>query len=167
MKSIYISQGEEAVSADPDVVVSTILGSCVSICLWDPVIKVGAINHMLLPEIDDSGNPAMSTGAIAMERLVNEMVHHGAIRKNLRAKVFGGANMLAGRTDIGQRNVAFARDYLARESIPCDAESVGGATARRLMYWPATGTVKQKTVEKTEVKEVEPKPIETNPVELF
>lgn len=146
MNQIYISQGEEAVSDDAAVVITTVLGSCVSICLWDPDRKIGGMNHLLLPELASSNGGVDTVGAIAMERLINRMVRQGAERRVLRSKVFGGASMLSGITDIGHRNVTFAKEYLSREGIPCDAESLGGSMARRLKFWPASGHAKQRLV---------------------
>jgi chemotaxis protein CheD len=166
VKSVYISQGQQAVGRDEDMVVSTILGSCISICLWDPVAGVGGMNHLLLPDLkrDDA---TLSAGALDMDLLINKMMPLGAERPRLRAKLFGGSSMLSGRTDIGARNAAFGRNYLANEGIPCDAENVGGTKARRLKFWPATGAVKMLLVEEPlPAPKVARKP-PANDVELF
>ena len=165
MSSVYISQGETAVGKTEDMVISTILGSCISICLWDPVAEVGGMNHLLLPDMR-SGESDGTSGAVAMDLLINQMMRHGAERPRLRGKIFGGSSMLSGRTDIGARNAEFGRNYLSRESIPCDAESLGGTQARRLRYWPKTGTAKLKFVEEAPMLET-PKVSEPNDVELF
>ncbi|NNE89101.1 MAG: chemotaxis protein CheD [Silicimonas sp.] len=165
-KPIYIAQGEDAVASDPNVMITTILGSCISICLWDEAAGVGGMNHLLLPGLLAQGDPLNTSGAIAMERLINEMVHHGAMRARMRAKLFGGSSMLHGRTDIGSRNAEFGRTYLKVEGIPCDAENVGGTKARKLRYFPATGVAQMKLVD--EVPVLAPvKPEEANDVELF
>ena len=164
MKNVYITQGEIAVGADDAMVISTILGSCISICLWDPDAGVGGMNHLLLPEM--MSEQGSSAGAVAMDRLINKMMPLGAIRTRLRAKLFGGSSMLAGRTDIGARNAAFGRTYLVNENIPCDVENVGGSRARKLRYWPATGAAQMKLVEEVpELKTVATEP--RNDVELF
>ena len=166
MTSVYISQGQQAVGRDEDMVVSTLLGSCISICLWDPVAGVGGMNHLLLPDLVASDANA-SAGAVDMDLLIYKMMPLGAVRPRLRAKMFGCSSMLNGKTDIGARNVAFGRQYLANEGIPCDAENVGGTRARRLKFWPATGAVKMLVVT-DQVPEVEPVPQpKTNDVELF
>ena len=165
MSSVYITQGETAVGRDPDMVISTILGSCISICLWDPVAGVGGMNHLLLAD-QVKGAGEASAGAVAMDRLINQMMPLGAERPRLHAKLFGGSSMLQGRTDIGSRNAEFGRGYLRTENIPCDAENVGGERARRLRFWPATGVAQMKFVEEAPVLEApakEPK----NDVELF
>ncbi len=166
MTSIYITQGQHAVGRDADMVVSTILGSCVSICLWDPVAKVGGMNHLLLPDLQRE-NENMTAGAVDMDQLVNRMMPLGAERPRLRAKLFGGSSMLSGRTDIGSRNVQFARTYLKNEGIPCDAEDVGGTKARRLKFWPATGVARMMLVEESVPEPKVAKAVEANDVELF
>ena len=165
-RTLYISQGEDGVTGDPDVVISTILGSCVSFCLHDPEAGIGGMNHLLLPEMSSGAGGLDTVGAAAMERLINEMVHRGASRWRLKAKVFGGASMLSGLTDIGARNAAFARAYLTSEGLPCQAESLGGVHARRLRFHAATGRVQQKFVNEAPVlKAIEPPVL--NAVELF
>jgi chemotaxis protein CheD len=165
MSSIYIAQGEIAVGKNEEMVISTILGSCISICLWDPVACVGGMNHLLLPGMQSDGTSSTS-GAVAMDKLINEMMPLGAERPRLRGKLFGGSSMLLGRTDIGTRNAEFGRTYLSNESIPCDAESLGGTRARRLRYMPASGVAEIKFVEDAPVLEV-PKVEAPHDVELF
>ncbi|MEM6386756.1 MAG: chemotaxis protein CheD [Pseudomonadota bacterium] len=166
MSSVYISQGQHAVGKDPDLEVSTILGSCISICLWDPVARVGGMNHLLLPAVKQE-NEKLSAGALDMDLLINEMMPLGAERPRLRAKIFGGSSMLNGRTDIGKRNAEFARSYLANEGIPCDAEDVGGTKARRLKYWPATGIAKMRLVDEAVPEPQKALRVEPHDVELF
>ena len=163
---VYIAQGDEKVSDQEGLVISTILGSCISICLWDPEQRVGGMNHLLLPELKNPGSGLNSTGAIAMERLINQMVRLGAERARLRAKLFGGSSMLSGMTDIGARNAEFGRHYLASEGIPCENESVGGTRARKIRFWPTSGAAMQKYVE--EAPELAaPVSVAENDVELF
>ena len=96
----------------------------------------------------------------------HQMVHQGAVRARLRAKLFGGSSMLDGRTDIGARNAEFGRSYLKVEGIPCDAENVGGTKARKLRYFPATGVAHMKLVD--EAPALAPvQQEEANDVELF
>ena len=161
----YISQGEQAIGSRASDVISTVLGSCVSVCLWDPEARVGGMNHMLLPDAaTDTLN--QSAGAVDMERLINAMVHIGAMRCGLRAKVFGGASMLSGITDIGARNARFAIGYLEREGIVCDAVSTGGDSARQVKFWPESGAAKQRLVRDAPVI-LRPVVVEANDVELF
>lgn len=165
MSPTYIAQGEHAVGTDTNMIITTILGSCISICLWDPVARVGGMNHLLLPALkSDPG--ALSAGAVDLDLLINRMMPYGAERPRLTAKLFGGSSMLKGRTDIGARNAAFGREYLANEGIPCEAENVGGTSARRIRFWPALGKVHMKLVE--DAPDLIPAPqIKKNDVELF
>lgn len=151
---------------DPETVITTILGSCISVCLWDAKACVGGMNHLLLPGMRTEADPLSTTGAVAMDRLINEMVHLGAQRPRLRAKLFGGSSMLQGRTDIGARNAEFGETFLMAEGIPCDVINVGGSKARKLRYFPATGVAQMKLVEQAPA--LEPvKQEKANDVELF
>lgn len=152
----YVAQGEQAIGQRPDQVFSTILGSCVAVCLWDPGIRAGGMNHILLPEGPTSEIGLRSIGAGAMEGLVNGLLKLGAEKGRLRAKVFGGAAIVAGLSDIGARNAEFALGYLAAESIPCDGKSVGGRLARQVRFWPATGRAQQRFVQAADVPETGP-----------
>jgi len=84
------------------------------------------------------------SGINAMELLINELIKLGARRAHLKAKVFGGAQMVSGLSDIGAQNGAFTTSYLETERIPLVAQSLGGFQARNLRFWPATGRVQQK-----------------------
>ena len=105
-----ITQGEQAVSSDPNLVITTLLGSCVSCCLWDPVARVGGANHMLVTQLNDTRALSNMSGVNAMELLINAVQKAGGIRARLIAKVFGGARMVAGLSCIGQSNAAFTLD---------------------------------------------------------
>lgn len=144
-RRIVVIQGEYQISAGPEVVLSTLLGSCVAMCLYDPIARAGGMNHFLLPglETDDDGTSSLRYGAHAMELLVNGLVAAGARRHQLRAKLFGGARMLAGLTDLGSRNAEFAEDYLRRENIAYTGGSLRGDRGRRIEFWPHTGRTRQ------------------------
>ncbi len=149
----YIAQGEFAISASEEAVISTILGSCVATCLWDPRANLGGMNHFLLPEGPSSRSDVSSFGVNAMELLINALIREGADRSRLRAKVFGGAEMYRGLTRAGSENGSFVMSYLKREGIACDAQSLGGTRARRVEFCPATGFARQKLVEDTQLNE--------------
>ena len=147
-RTSYIVQGEYRVSRDPAEVLSTVLGSCVAVCLWDPGAQVGGMNHFLLPAAPGQGDTKMLRyGAHAMEVLINELLKLGARRLALQAKLFGGANVTDALGPIGKANATFAVSYLGDEGIPCIAKSLGGTQARRIMFRPATGHVRQLIVE--------------------
>lgn len=164
---IYITQGEHAIACGPDAVISTLLGSCVAVCLWDPVAQIGGMNHLLLPD-EAVTLPGMSGyGANAMELVINGLIRGQAQRARLRAKLFGGAVMISGLSNAGQRNAAFAMAYLARERIPCDSQSLGGTQARRVEFWPADGRVRIKFLSDGPIVAQPPKPVSATEVELF
>ncbi|MCS7295366.1 MAG: chemotaxis protein CheD [Dehalococcoidia bacterium] len=144
-RTIHVVQGEHAVSHEADVVLVTVLGSCVAACLFDPDSKVGGMNHFLLPDGPDPSD--IRYASAAMERLVNSLLKKGAARQRLRAKLFGGARMLAGLPDIGDRNARAALAFLESEAIPCVAAHLGGTRARRIRFWPASGRAEMQLVE--------------------
>jgi len=131
---------------DDDLMLTTLLGSCVSACLCDPIARIGGMNHFMLPESGDAFSPAsasMRYGAYAMEILINELLKAGAARHRLEAKVFGGGAVLSAmrKTHIGKRNADFVLQYLDLEDIPVQAQDLNGAHARRINYFPRTGRV--------------------------
>lgn len=142
---ILIVQGEFHISTREDVVLSTLLGSCVAMCLYDPFARVGGMNHFLLPGTDgeDDGSTPLRYGAYAMELLVNGLLAQGAKRGRLEAKLFGGARMLAGLTDLGERNAEFAKQYVRRENIALMGGSLRGERGRRIEFWPCSGRTRQ------------------------
>ena len=147
---ITVLQGQAWVSAGPRVEFSTVLGSCVATCLFDPEIEVGGMNHFLLaePAGGASGGAVIDEhyGVYLMEVLINEMLANGAAKHRMRAHLYGGANMHTGMAEIGTRNAAFARGFLASERIPLVREDLGGTCARRVEFRPAIGQVRCRTV---------------------
>ncbi len=148
-RRINIVQGEQRVDRGPDVVLTTILGSCVAACLFDAVSGVGGMNHFLLPG-DKPGrtkltpaSDAMRYGAYSMELLINGLLREGAARHRLRAKLFGGARMLKGLTDVGDSNAAFAERFMREEGIPVVGGSLRGDRGRRIQFWPGSGRAQQ------------------------
>jgi len=126
-----------------DMMIVTVLGSCVSACMRDPVAKVGGMNHFMLPTRDVEGPLSASAryGAYAMEVLINKLFALGARRERLEAKVFGAARVLPGMSDIGERNAAFAISYLKRESIRVLAEDLGHDEPCKIYFFAHTGRV--------------------------
>jgi chemotaxis protein CheD len=176
-RRVHVGQGENYVSSDPDLMLSTILGSCVAACLRDERLGVGGMNHFLLPEAGGSSNdPAAASryGAYAMELLINGILRAGGRRETMSAKIFGGARMFDDLQNIGASNAAFAERFLRDEGIPIVASSLGGRSARRIHYWPATGKALVRAVEDADaVKASERKrvrelpPVVDGSVELF
>lgn len=148
---INIIQGTWRVTDNDDVVMSTVLGSCVACCLFDPVARVGGMNHFLLAEPREgmvcSTAEAERYGLYAMELLVNEMLQAGAIRSRLRAHLYGGANLHAGMQAIGTSNADFARAFLVRDCIPLMHSNLGGVLARRVDFRATAGQARCRLVE--------------------
>ncbi|MBS0124961.1 chemotaxis protein CheD [Thetidibacter halocola] len=149
-----VIQGDFVISEDPAEVLTTVLGSCVAVCLYDADRGVGGMNHFLLPSGDNTGGVNVRYGTHAMELLINGLLKRGANRDRLQAKVFGGARMNDNLRDIGQSNAQFARSFLSDEGVPIAAESLGGHAARRLRFWATTGRVRQLVVENAELPSV-------------
>lgn len=143
LRIIVVCQGELAVSGDQNVALSAVLGSCIATCLWDPERRVGGMNHILLPGCGNGGKRENKYGIFAMEALINELMRNGAVKSNLRAKVFGGARTFQNGLRIGEANAEFVRNFLKVECIPIEAESVGGTQARRVRFFPESGNAKQ------------------------
>lgn len=143
MRRIPIVQGEHAVVAEPDVMISTLLGSCVAVCLHDAVAKVGGMNHFLLGEPGADHQVRASEmaryGVHAMELLINSMMAKGAVRTRLRAHLYGGANIISGLGSIGSSNASFARRFMETEGIAIGHCDLGGVHARKIEYLPHEG----------------------------
>jgi chemotaxis protein CheD len=152
-RTIHIIQGEQAVTDDPNVVMSTLLGSCVAACIRDPIAGIGGMNHFLLPgEREPRGQSASERQAVhLMELLVNALLARGASRRRLEAKVFGGAATMQGLTDIGSLNADFALSFLRNEGIPIVGECLRGTQGRRIQYWPVSGRARRQFISSSEV----------------
>jgi chemotaxis protein CheD len=143
--TIHLIQGDHHVSGDKSTHYATILGSCVAACLFDPFVSVGGMNHFLLPgdaAARRRSHEAEQYGAHLMELLVNDLMHLGARRNRLQAKLFGGARILSGLSDIGRQNADFAEAFLVRDGIALVGKDVGGERARRLKFQPCSGRVR-------------------------
>lgn len=149
-RTVTVLQGELYITAKPEEVLSTILGSCVAVCMWDPVTEVGGMNHFLLPDSAGKGPDQVKYGAHAMELLINGLLRKGGARDRLVCKIFGGAAMGNSFSRIGEGNAAFARSFLREEGIPIEAESLGGSEARRVRFWATSGRVRMLAVPRTE-----------------
>lgn len=145
-----VVQGEYKISRDPDVLLSTVLGSCVAACIFDSEVGIGGLNHFLLPGDKRGGSVELKYGSMAMELLINELLKAGARRSGMKVKLFGGARINAGLSDIGSKNIAFAKDYVRRERFPIVEESLGGNQARRIHFRPVVGDVRLNMVAQTQ-----------------
>ncbi len=144
-QDVIIHIGQYHVSRRP-AVIYTLLGSCVAVCLYDPRARIGGMNHILLPgraELSDHGD-ATRFGVNAMELLINGIMKRGGDRLNLKAKLFGGAEILPGRFDlfnIGKQNAEFAVRFLATENIEIVSRDLGGDASRKVFFHTDTGEV--------------------------
>ena len=137
--AVKVLPGEYFVSSD-DILMMTVLGSCIAACLWDGQARLGGMNHFMLPDGDSMEGPGRY-GSYAMELLINEMLKRGARRESLQAKVFGGAQVVAGftTTNIGERNTQFVLDYLSTDRIPIMSQDVLDIHPRKVCFFPTTG----------------------------
>ena len=171
----------ELYASKRNILIVTVLGSCVSACLVDPVARIGGMNHFMLPERSES-NTILSEparyGAHAMEMLINNLLSMGARRERLEAKVFGAGRVLANMSDVGARNAQFALEYLERERIRVLARDVGGEHARKVYLFVETGKVLVKEInqlrndtvltrERAYATEIGGKRISSGDIELF
>lgn len=136
-EAVKVLPGEYFVHAE-DILIMTTLGSCIAACLWDRDARIGGLNHFMLP---DGGNGDGRYGSYAMELLINEMMRQGASRSSLEAKVFGGAQVIAGMdtVNVGARNTRFVLDYLRTERIPVVGKDVLDIHPRKVCFMPASG----------------------------
>lgn len=144
-EKIYVPPGGFSIARTPTAI-STILGSCVSVCLWDPERRVGGLNHFLLPHWNEGDGASWRYGNAAIAGLIEVLVASGARASNLSAKVFGGARVLAafsgtpGGGHLGSRNVEVAHQTLRRHAIPIVAEATGGERGRKLIFHTDDGS---------------------------
>ena len=126
--------------------VTTILGSCVAVCLWDRYLGIGGINHYMLPTWNGMELASPKYGNIAIERLTERMLQLGCKKNNLVAKVFGGGEVItvsSSSMHIGERNVMVAEEMLQDQNIPIIGRSTGGKNGRKIIFNTHTGEVLQ------------------------
>lgn len=142
---VKVFPGEFHVTKQPDEILVTVLGSCVSACIRDPVVGIGGMNHFMLAKGRSGGwgNDPQSArfGNFAMEKLINELLKAGCSRDRMEIKVFGGGNVIDASTAVGTDNADFVLGYLEAEGLRCAAKDLGGSHPRRIHYYPATGRV--------------------------
>jgi chemotaxis protein CheD len=147
----YVACGEE--------IITTVLGSCVSACIRDPIVGVGGMNHFMLPEgakheSKSIVNPSARYGTYAMEHMINVILANGGRRERLEIKLFGGGRVLQTMTDIGKRNIEFVRNYLQMEGLPTISEDLGSTHPRKVIYFPFSGRVLVKRLPITDSREI-------------
>lgn len=134
--------------------ITTVLGSCVAACLWDPVAQVGGMNHFLLPD-GGGGEDSARYGVHAMELLINKIMNLGGDRLRLRAKVLGAGRVTAVNSNVSERNAAFIRNFLAEERIVSDGERLLGERALEVHFFPHSGQVLVREVGANAVRDME------------
>lgn len=153
-----ILPGEYYVTCSDEAVITS-LGSCVSACIRDRVYGVGGMNHFMLPEAAShmeihAGDltEAARYGSFAMEQLINEILKAGGRRENLEVKLVGGGQVIATMSsNVGDRNINFAREYIVNDGLSIAGSDLGGTWPRRVVYFPATGKVRVKKLRSQEV----------------
>ncbi|MFA5940072.1 MAG: chemoreceptor glutamine deamidase CheD [Sinimarinibacterium sp.] len=142
--AIKVLPGEYVVT-EKSLMLVTVLGSCVSACIRDPLARIGGMNHFMLPdsEISSAAGETARYGAYAMEVLINELIKCGASRERLETKVFGGGAVLPGLriNNVGERNGRWVLKYLEAEGLAVSAQDLFGIHPRRVHYFPMTGRV--------------------------
>jgi chemotaxis protein CheD len=132
---------------DRDYIITTVLGSCIAVCLWDAQLQRGGMNHFKLPLWNGEGIPSPKFGNIAITTLMDAMLVIGCQPRNLQAKVFGGGAVLQkgdGMLNVGERNIHVAYEILDQIKIPVVAASVGGENSRKIIFNTKDGSVMMK-----------------------
>lgn len=146
IQTIKILPGEFYVTREQERI-ETVLGSCISACVRDPLAGVGGMNHFMLPvEKNSARDVALSDanryGNYAMENMVNELLRVGAKRERLEFKIFGGGRIMSSMTNIGWYNIGFVFDYISTEGFKVVSQDIGDVYPRKVMYYPLTGRVR-------------------------
>ncbi|MCJ8299900.1 MAG: hypothetical protein MJK13_13340 [Pseudomonadales bacterium] len=138
--ALKIKPGEFYVS-NQDIVITTVLGSCIAACVYDQSTGFGGMNHFMLPHMADQDNQVrcLRYGIFAMEQLINQLMKQGSSCANLQLKIAGGGNMLAGTFYIGQQNIHFIETFITDENLHLVSSDTGGDQARRVAFFPASG----------------------------
>jgi chemotaxis protein CheD len=138
--TVKVLPGEFYISKE-DIVLSTVLGSCISVCIYDPLLDFGGMNHFMLPasSVQDDIERPLRYGLFAMEQLINGMMKNGCKRENMQIKVTGGGAMISGLISIGAQNIDFIKKYIEEENLQLISIDLGGDQARRVAYFPKPG----------------------------
>ncbi len=123
--------------------ITTVLGSCVSACMYDSTTGYGGMNHFMLPggAEERANDESARYGLFAMESLINEILKCGCRKANLKAKLFGGGQIIENMSDIGRKNISFAKTFLFAEGITLESSDLGLIYPRKVNFFPATGKV--------------------------
>ncbi|PCS21534.1 chemotaxis protein CheD [Candidatus Enterovibrio escicola] len=148
MMMVQVQLGDVYVTSQRELI-STVLGSCISTCIWDPCVALGGMNHFMLPFGDENNikewdpsqwrSHAARYGNYAMELLVNTMIQQGAVKDRLRIKLFGGGFVIENKVRIGNENIIFILDYVASEELIVISRDLGNVYPRKVIFDPMTG----------------------------
>lgn len=146
-----ILPGEFFVSGEP-MIVYTVLGSCISACIRDPIVGVGGMNHFMLPEpkgaAHDSWGESTRYGSYAMEALINEILKRGGLKSRLEIKLFGAGKIYEGNIDVGANNAEWVIEYLRSEGLATVKADLGDVFPRKVYYFTESGRVLMKKLER-------------------
>ena len=183
MQAAKILPGEYYVTMN-DEIITTVLGSCVSACVWDKKTGIGGMNHFMLPLSHNGewgGSELISTanryGNYAMEHMINDILTHGGQRSNLAVKIFGGGKIISEMSNIGIKNISFVHGYIKNEELQLVSEDVGDIFPRKIVFFAKTGRVRVKKLkqmhndtlikrERAYQQDIEESPVEGS-IELF
>lgn len=180
VQTAKILPGEYYVTRNNEII-ETVLGSCISACVRDKKLKIGGMNHFMLPA-NNSGQDSWTSlstryGNFAMEHMINDILKNGGVKSNLEVKITGGGKMFDSSNDIGLNNITFVREYLEIEKLKILSEDVGDIYPRKVRYCPITGLLKVKKLkslnnevvaqEKQYSQEIVSEPSVTGEIELF
>lgn len=141
MNEYFLKPGHLIFSTEP-ILIKTVLGSCVSVCIWDRVLKYGAMNHYIFAKTLNKKEATPQFGNVSLITLIKIMLDASSEIKNLIAQILGGAqNENVTQTDIGYENVEIARKILAKKKIRINSEDVGGSMGRKVIFDTANGEV--------------------------
>ena len=144
----FLISGEFIITSMP-IEIHTILGSCVSVCLWDKVLKIAGMNHYMTPGAPHTKTSNRNQGYFSTHILIRSMLNRGCVTENIEAKIFGGADsIVSNRYAMGARNVEVADVLLKQHSIKILASHTGGHLGRKVIFNAATGKVKMKLLSK-------------------
>ncbi len=130
-----------------DEMITTVLGSCISVCIYEQSIGMGGMNHFMLPssnsmsDSEDLLSDSFRYGDVAMERMINDLLRNGADKRKIKFKAFGGGQIIKQMTSVGERNIRFLRKFMMLEGYKLDAQDLGGIHPRKVNFFPQEGRV--------------------------
>ncbi len=141
---------------------TTVLGSCIAVCIYDPLLKMGGMNHFMLPKSKEGGSGWAGTqlncetrfGCYAMENLINALLKMGSSKQRLEFKVFGGGRINSQMNDIGAKNIEFINDFLKSEGYKVTSQDVGSIYPRKVNFYPATGKAQVKKLRSLQKEDI-------------